>query len=241
MEWKKLRIGLGVLFVVAAFAVFSFFTVSGQDAGTTENTDFTETFESDIFDSGWISKVLIGNPNGTFLSQNRKRLSFTLPPSEAFVQLTNPDVSFSDVLVEATFENLRSAQATAAIMCRVTDDGWYELRIGLSGTDAGSYKLMKYDAYLKSQYKNPYVLIHPGMDQFMTPDILIGPNKKNTLGLECKGEEFRIFINGKEQFPVKIGNLKDDMFTEGSVGFSVQSYGNGLVDVDVTKFSAKAP
>ena len=237
----KGRIWLLLLGAVAILVLISGFDVRGQDAATEEKTEIEEKFEGDIFEEGWESRVLIGNPDGNYLNQNRKRLSFTLPATEAFVMLVNQEVPFSDVHVEGTFDNLRSTQATAAVMCRYSEDGWYELRIGLSGNEAGSYKLMKYDAYLKDQYKNPYVLLHPGMDRYMTGDIQLGPNKKNTIGLVCNGDEFRVFINGKEQFPKKNGKITDDQFEEGASGFSIQSYGKGIVDVDVTKFTAIVP
>ena len=202
---------------------------------------FEEKFDNDFWDRGWESRVMIGNPNGNFLNLGRKRLSFLLPQTETSVMLVNEVSSFPDVKVEATFENIRSNVATYAIMCRYSEDGWYELRIGVTGSEAGSYKLMKYDAYLKDQYKNPYVLLHKNMDRYFTGDIKLGSNVKNKLGLLCEGDEIKVYINDKEQFPIKNGRITDDQFEEGGVGFSAQSYGSGIADIDITKFNAAVP
>jgi hypothetical protein len=79
------------------------------------------------------------------------------------------------------------------------------------------------------------------MDRFFTNDIKLGLNKKNKIGLICEGESIRIFINDKEQFPVKYAGITDSDFTEGGIGFGVQSYSEGIVDVDIIKFTAEKP
>ncbi|HOW06751.1 MAG TPA: hypothetical protein PLQ28_02890 [Flexilinea sp.] len=217
----------------------AFYTDESEDSDLIVDGVFEEKFQDDFWDRGWQKLILFGNPEGNYYSLNRKRLSLELPSTQTAVVLTNPNVSFSDVLVEATFENILSNVASYAVICRYSEDGWYELRVNVSGPEAGSYKLLKYDFYRKEQYKNPYVLLHKGMDRIFSVDIKLGLNVKNKLGLLCEGDEIKAYINDKEQFPIKNGKITDDQFEEGSVGFSAQTYGEGLAKIDIVKFSAK--
>jgi hypothetical protein len=234
---RILTLALSIIIVTLALTGAAFFQ---ETAESEAGSPFTEKFSNDFWDR-WESNVLIGNPNGNYLNLGRKRLMFTLPQTEAHVIVTTSDASYEDVKVEATFENIRSNEASYAVLCRYSEDGWYEFRISVAGPEAGSYKLMKFDPYLKNQFKNPYVVLHPGMDRFFTNDIKLGLNMRNTLALICKADEFQIFINDKQQTPTKNGSFTDNYFTEGSVGYSVQTYGKGLSDIDVTKFSVEAP
>jgi hypothetical protein len=229
MQFRRWTI-LGVILLML-FAGF----VSAQGQG------FEETFDKDFWDRGWEKRVIAGNPDGFFYNLGKKRLSFNLPGLETNALVINPKVTAADIKVEATFENIHSTVASYSVICRASEDGWYEFRIYVAGPEGGSYKVYKYDSYLKEQFKTPYVILHPGMDRFFTNDIKLGLNKKNKIGLICEGESIRIFINDKEQFPVKYAGITDSDFTEGGIGFGVQSYSEGIVDVDIIKFTAEKP
>jgi hypothetical protein len=218
-------------FVILLFA--SFISVSAQG--------FEESFDADFWDRGWEKHVIAGNPDGFFFNPGRKRISFNLPNVETNALVFNPKISASDVKVEGTFENIHSTVASYSVICRASEDGWYEFRISVAGPEGGSYKIYKFDSYLKEQKKTPYIILHPGMDRFFTYDIKLGLNKKNKIGMICEGETIRVFINDVEQFPIKYSGITDSDYSEGGVGFGVQSYGEGIVDVDVVKFTADKP
>lgn len=201
--------------------------------------DYKADFNDDYEDAGWEEFVLIGNPNGRYIYPERNRLSFHMGPVDTYLYMIQEDTDTEDSVVEGTFENVFSSDASYGLVCRYHDYGWYEFRIYISGERAGSYAVFKYDQYLKDQGKAPYVLLHPGMDHYNTFDIQLGLNQKNKLKMVCKDDTIRIFINGKEQEPIRNGYLTDSDFEDGTSGFFIQNYSPTYSQIDITKFSAE--
>ena len=220
-----------LLAVVCLFAVV--LTVSADD--------FSDDFsDADYSNNGWYSSVLLGNPNGEYLFPERRRISFHMPNYDTTVYFINEDAYAENNSVEATFENVFSRDLSYGIVCRYHDYGWYELRVNIAGEFAGSYTVYKYDQYLKEQGKNPYVILHPGMDRFYSYDIKLGINQKNTLKMECNGDSIRVYINGNEQLPVgRNQHIVDDDFTDGDNGVVIINWSGANAQIDVTKFSTK--
>ncbi len=159
-----------------------------------------------------------------------------MPGKETYTMLLNEYTWSEDSHVEATFENILSMEASYGVICRYSDDGWYELRIYVSGPRAGSYTLFRYEAALKAQYKTPYIPIHAGIDNLFTHDIKLGLNVKNKIGLNCEGNKFKIFINDKAQTQYRNGKIEDTTFSEGIAGVIAQTYGNNYAKIDLTEF-----
>lgn len=203
-----------------------------------ENGEYNETFAKDFWDRGWEATTLIGNPNGDYFDLGPSRLSFKLPVTEVYEFVTHTGSLTEDVLVEATFENVRSTEASYGVVCRRNELGWYELRVNISGPLAGSYALYKYDTVLKASGHVPYVRLHPDMIQYFTTDLKLGMNVRNKIGLECKGGEIRVFINDKEQTISKSAPIVDTQFASGTVGAMAESYAKGVVDIDLVGFRA---
>ena len=220
-----------MLAVVCLFAVV--LTVSAADF----SDDFSDT---DYSNNGWYSNVQLGNPNGDYVFPERRRISFHMPNYDTTLYFINEDAYAENNSVEATFENIFSMDLSYGVVCRYQDFGWYEFRVIVSGENAGSYTVYKYDQYLKDQGKNPYVILHPGMDRYYSYDIKLGVNQKNTLKMQCENNSIRIFINGNEQLPVgRNQKIIDDDFTDGDNGVVLVNLARTNAQVDVTKFSTK--
>ena len=208
----------------------------------TASADFKDDFsDTDYTSNGWYRYVLLGNPNLDYIYTARRRLSFHMPDYDTALYFLNSNTTAEDSSVEATFENVFSGNAQYAVVCRHHDYGWYEFRIVTSGEFAGAYMVYKYDQYLKSQGKAPYVVLHPGMDRFYSYDIKLGINAQNTLKMICEGNQIRVFINGNEQFPIKNGTLRDNDFTDGDNGILIWTQRpGGTAQIDLTGFSSEA-
>jgi len=206
----------------------------------TASADFKDDFsDTDYSSNGWYDRVLLGKTNIDYLYPARRRISFHMPNYDTVLYMLNDNTYAEDSTVEVTFENVYSSNVQYGVVCRYHDYGWDEFRIVVSGEFAGSYMVYKYDQYLKDQGKNPYVLLHPGMDRFFSYDIKLGLNVKNTLKMMCEGDTIRIFINDNEQFPIRNGKLRDDDFTDGDAGFVIWNQRPGTeAQVDVTSFRA---
>ena len=226
---KKAAFLLSVFVLVCLFV----FTLSAS-------ADYKDDFSDlDYASNGWYSYILLGNPNIDYVYPARRRLSFHMPNYDTALYFMNENTTTENSTVEATFENVFSSNSQYGVVCRFHDYGWYELRIVVSGEFAGTYMVYKYDQYLKSQGKTPYVVLHPGMDRYYSYDIKLGLNEKNTLKMICENDEFRIFINGNEQFPVKNGRLRDSDFPDGDNGIMIWTQTpSGSAQIDLTKFNA---
>ncbi len=205
------------------------------------SAEYKDNFsDPDYSSNGWYTRVLLGNPDKDYIYPELRRLSIRLPKYDTALYVLNDSTYGENQTVEATFENIFSMNTQFGIICRYQEYGWYEFRIKVAGENAGSYTVYKYDQYLKSQGKSPYVNLHPGMDRYMSTDIKCGLNAKNTLKMICDGSEIRVFINGNEQFPIRNGSLIDSDFEDGDTGFMVWNEMPGeQAQVDITKFSAQ--
>lgn len=220
-----------VCVLVALLSVFA--SVMAQN----ESSSFSEKFRDiPYYDNGWEAYIRLGNPTGNYIEQSG-RLSFHLPTQDTTIYMHNHFTDGYDGTVEATFENILSMDSSYGIVCRYHDDSWYEFRINVSGPFAGSYSVYKYDQYLKDQGKNPYVLLHPGMDRYNSMDIVTGLNKKNTLKMTCIGDEIRIYINDKEQRPLGLSTIHDSDWEDGEAGFMMMNVSHSNAQMDITKFS----
>ena len=208
--------------------------------GASAQADFKDDFSDvDYASNGWYRYVLLGNPNSDYVYTARRRLSFRMPDYDTALYFLNSNTTAEDSTVEATFENVFSSNAQYAVVCRHHDFGWYEFRIVTAGEHAGAYMVYKYDQYLKSQGKAPYVVLHPGMDRYYSYDIKLGINAVNTLKMICEGNEIRVFINGNEQFPIKNGVMRDNDFTDGDNGILIWTQRpSGAAQIDLTGFSS---
>ena len=220
--------------------VFVFVLIFTLALFLTASADFKDDFsDTDYSSNGWYTDVILGNPNADYVYPARRRISFHMPDYDTALYFLNEYSFAEDSSVEATFENVFSSNTQYGIVCRHHDYGWYEFRVVHSGEWAGSYTVYKYDQYLKSQGKAPYVILHPGMDRYFTHDIKLGINARNTLKMICEGDEIRIFINGNEQFPIRNGRLRDDDFSDGDSGAVIWTQvPGGEAQIDITKFNA---
>lgn len=225
------------VFFTLVFVLVCIFAVT-----LTASADFKDDFsDTDYTSNGWYRYVLLGNPNLDYIYTARRRLSFHMPDYDTALYFLNSNTTAEDSTVEATFENVFSGNSQYAVVCRHHDYGWYEFRIVTSGEFAGAYMVYKYDQYLKSQGKAPYVILHPGMDRFYSYDIKLGINAQNTLKMICEGNQIRVFINGNEQFPIKNGILRDNDFTDGDNGILIWTQKpGGTAQIDLTRFSSEA-
>ena len=228
MNRKSILFTLVVVFILA-LGVF-------MNASADFKDDFSDT---DYQSNGWYTNVLLGRTNANYVYPERRRISLHMPDYDTALYLLNDNTFAEDTTVEATFENVYSSNSQYGVVCRHHDYGWYEFRIVVSGEYAGTYTVYKYDQYLKSQGKAPYINLHPGMDRYYSYDIKLGINARNTLKMICEGDEIRVFINDVEQHPIRNGKLRDYDFTDGESGVVIWSQvPGGEAQIDVTRFNA---
>ena len=188
----------------------------------------------DSVSANWSAFTAAGDKSKEFWYQNGNILKFEMPSPESYTYAFAQDVNMGDVEVKVVAKTKETGQNGIAVICRKSDEGWYELRVHTAGPYAGSYAMYRYNTAYADEGKNPYVNVLRNLDRIFSQDIINGPNKTNTLVLACQGEELRVFINGKEQFkPPDDEVVRDDVLTSGSVGVGVMSFGSGKVNVEI--------
>ena len=131
---------------------------------------------------------------------------------------------FADVYVEAGFENLSTHNINnISILCRGTDQGWYEFSI-LSG---GLWYIYRYNANTGN-----YKIIKDGG----IPNLVY--DAPHTVGASCIGNVLTIYFDGE---PLRNGTITDSQFREGQVGFSVYADEWADVIVEFDYFGVQVP
>ncbi len=220
-----------LLFFIFAACVMLFSVLS-------VSADFTDDF-SDVnyAGNGWTSELMFGKPDLEYVFPGRRMLTFRFPDYNTAVYMMNQNTMAEDSAVEVSFENVYSNHGEFGVVCRSNEKGWYELRIYLSGFEAGSYAVYRYDKALREEKENPFVSLHPLQDRIYTKSLKTGINAKNTVKMLCEGDEIRVFINGNEMHPVQNGRLYAGEYRSGLSGFSVWTSGpRAYAEINVTGF-----
>jgi S1-C subfamily serine protease len=213
---------------------------SSQSSGGQETQQtgdyFNENFSGDT--SAWKIFVTAGDPNKKYALLDNNRLKLQVPNSESYVYVHNESYTYSDVYIEAEVETIRGGDNGVAVTCRMSDKGWYELRVHTNGSSAGSFELYRYDYLQKSQGRVPYVNLLKGQEKLFTPAIKAG-FQTNKIGFFCEGKNLRIFFNDEEQIPAKGDYFTDNGLSEGTVGIGAMSFNKGPVEVDFVSVTTK--
>lgn len=191
-------------------------------ATLTDKKGFREEFDKDV-KSDWGLRVVSGLDDQLVWSQGNSKLRLQiLPPNDVNFIFLDKKNSYKDVIVQAEVENFGPLDNAFSLVCRANADGWYEFRISSSGY----YELLRFDQYKKDEGSNAYTsftekrigstLIKSGLD-------------KNTFALSCAGAQITAFVNGEQLYMEKRPLvIEDSSFSEGSIGFGVLGYGEGL-------------
>jgi hypothetical protein len=206
---------------------------------------FTDEFDGDL--SGWRQWVVAGNSDLNYARGIVGRLHFELPSTETYAYEHNINYTYDNVLVQTQFNPVDAAGKNGiALICRVSDQGWYELRVSTIGDRAGWIQIFRYDPKLKANHENPYVdLLMPTYKQDSLPVAEIKPGfNKNTIGLACNGNSLSVYANGKPMMHPRLKEpivITDTTLTNGTVGVGVMSFSSGKVFIDFDWVSTKAP
>jgi S1-C subfamily serine protease len=202
-------------------------TTSPDETTTASGDYFKDEFDGDL--SSLQQWVAAGDSTKDFAEGMDGRMKFELPSTETYAYVRNDAYTYSDVYVETQFEPISGGANGVAVLCRISEDGWYELRVHTRGQYSGSYEVYRYDYSMLSQKKNPYINLIVS-DRIFSQDIITG-YETNTIGMDCRGTELRVYINGVEQ--VKHSKLiTDKTWQEGVVGIGVMSFSNGPIRVE---------
>lgn len=129
---------------------------------------------------------------------------------------------YANVIIDARVEKVGGPNRNnIALICRYTEDGWYEIAI----TSGGLWEAYRFDSGVG------YSLIGSGGSTAINLQFAI-----NDLTLECIDNVMTLYANG-----VYVGEVRDNRYREGYVGLSVSSFDLPGVEVEVDWFFVTWP
>ena len=191
---------------------------------------FKEEFNSDVL-GDWTNFIFVGDnksdrSKAKYSIENGK-LIFDLTDNYLYSYLIYDKQSYDDVRVEVSAANRGKNNNNVSLICRYSDDGWYEFNIASNGL----FNIFAYDAT---------GAVHKGYNAIFTSGsnaIKIG-KETNVYVAVCAGRNLSLYINGEES--AKISETKYG-FTDGKVGISISSFNVYPIIVDIDYFDIQSP
>ncbi len=181
---------------------------------------FTEEFDGG-FDNWSIFKVLGSdetNESGLTLETDSSRLVFDFETKYLYTYLFYEPYEYGDVEVEARVENRGTNDNNISLICRYSDEGWYEFNVANNGLYDILYGFTEPDGDIG------YTRIADGG----STKIKSGKDV-NVYKIICKDRKLFLYINGTETRMVE-----DNQFVlrDGKIGISASSFKSLPVKVE---------
>lgn len=185
---------------------------------------FTEEFNSD---PQWYYEVIqdsdTSDPENIVLSFEDSFMVFDIPDPFLYAYYVYDGQEYEDVRVDIRLENRGVNTQQVSLVCRFSEDGWYEWAVQSDGL---------WFMYAVSDGFNR--VLNGGSN-----DIKQGKDV-NEYTMICKGDEISFFINGQEQRGSPYID-REYGFRDGNVGFSISSLRAIPVKIEVDWFTISEP
>lgn len=156
------------------------------------------------------------------------KLVFEIDTEDTYIYLYYGPWIYTDVRIGLEADNLGANSQSISLFCRYDDTrGWIEFNIAGDGT----YNILAFDELGGTGYN----LLYNGG----STAIKIG-KQTNTYVAECIGDEIALYVNDVEVKTMTIPNAYR-FIDEGYVGFSVSSFNNVPVVVEMEWFGIEEP
>jgi len=177
---------------------------------------YTETFRSNF--SAWSHVVTLGDSSDFFQSQTDNGLRLQLDDPKLYVYYFYDPYSYEDVILDLLYKNLGHNSNNINLLCRSSEDGWYEFTV----QNDGLYQIWAFDIV----GDQGYVLLASGGST-----AILSGYQENEINISCIGNTLTLSINQKQ---IKTVTDNQFFFTEGQVGFGVNiSFYNPVTPVVV--------
>jgi hypothetical protein len=206
-------------------------TSEGEEEATeepdTESSEgeqfFTDTFDGDM-DNYSVKNLGTGKEDNMDVNVKDGYMVFDLKGENLWVYVTYNPFTYKDVKISVTADNRGKNNNNVSLICRKSDEGWYEFNIANNGL----YNILAYiasDNTWYNIYNGGSTAIKQGKDV-------------NEYTVSCADTELALSING-----VDVKKIKDSKYKlrEGNVGFSVSSFDVTPILVEVDSFTISEP
>jgi hypothetical protein len=187
---------------------------------------FTEEFDQDP-GSDWVIDILgpgaDANKDTVKTEFTNGRLRVELPKDDLYLYYTFTGFTYDNVRLDLRADNRGVNTNNVSLVCRISDDGWYEWSVGSGG-----------DWYLYA-VTDKYNLLTSGGTNFLKQG-----KAENEYSMACKDKTISMFVNGQE---IKQSPFTDNNYglREGTVGFNISSLKVTPVIVEVEWLKVSEP
>lgn len=180
--------------------------VYNPDASASGDVIYGAEFDVPLTD--WKYFLIKGDESGFSDSIENGNLRVEISKPDTWLYYYFDLVEAADVRLDIKVENKGRNNNNVSLICRYSQDGWYEFNIA----NNGEYTIFRYDPTLS----DPYVALFTG------GSTLIKTGKgENEYTAVCKGNELTLGINGQLVRTVKDSNLDSGRFGLSLSSFSV--------------------
>jgi hypothetical protein len=181
---------------------------------------FTEEFDNDFAD--WSLFNVTGsdetNEDGLNLETSNGYLVFDFSTKYLYSYLYYQPFDYGNVAVEARVENRGVNNNNISLVCRHSDEGWYEFNVANSGL----YNILY--GSVKSSGDIGYALLADGGSTKIKPG-----KDVNVYKIVCKDRKLSLYINGNETRVIEDNQY---VLRSGKIGISASSFENLPVKVE---------
>jgi len=185
---------------------------------------FTEEFDKD---PNWDYFLTYGDEDKAQVEFANSLMTFNLTDTGIYAYYLYEGFEYRDVRLDIRAENRGKNNNNVSLVCRYSDEGWYEFSTEgggvwylLAGTTGGDGKA-RYDTIVDGGA----LALKQGKEV-------------NEYGMVCQGNEITLYINGVE---IKKVQENDYSFREGKVGFNISSLNVYPIIVEVDWFKVSEP
>lgn len=167
------------------------------------------------------------DPSGMSLSTSNGNLVFDIESKGIWVYVTYNAQTFEDARVEVVADNRGVNSNSVSLICRYSDEGWYEFNVANSGL----YNIL-YGQITQDQ-KFSYVKLADGGSNRIKQG-----KDVNTYTIICNKRALSLYING---FEVRRYDDNKYVLRDGKVGVGVSSFKDLPVKVEVQSITVSKP
>lgn len=189
---------------------------------------YTEEFEGDTGNFSyfeWHELVNDKEANPTYAPfTDDGNMVFELNDTDKYVYVYYTPFTYTDTYLEVQATNRASNSIMTSLICRYSDEGWYEINI----QNDGLYSILAY-VFSDGRY---YTIANGGSTAIKQG------KSTNQYGFSCNGEQLSLTVNGK-----LVKEISETRFQlqEGFAGFGVSSLNAVPVKVEVDYFTISQP
>lgn len=199
-------------------------TLEPTEAPPARSMYFTEEFDQD---PNWDSFVTYGDKDNVEVEFKNGLMIFDLKETDTYAYYLYQDQEYRDVRIDIRAENRGRNNNNVSLICRATDDGWYEF-----STEGGGLWYL-YAVTINDKRNAVYNIVDNG-----GANPLRQGKEVNEYGMICKGNEISLIVNDK--LLKKIVESKY-AFRDGQVGFNISSLNVTPIILEVDWFKVSEP